>query len=68
MLLQTDRYPRLRFGIGNNFPKGRQSDFVLGRWAPSELPIVKEKILKSVEIIESYATQGIARTMSQYNS
>jgi len=66
-VLQTDKYPRLRFGIGNSFPKGRQVDFVLGRWTPSELPVVKEKILKSVEIIESFAAQGIARTMSQYN-
>ena len=47
--------------------KGKQSDFVLGRWKPSELPIVKEKILSSVEMIESFAAQGIANTMSQYN-
>jgi PTH1 family peptidyl-tRNA hydrolase len=65
--LQTDQYPRLRFGIGNNYPKGRQVDFVLGKWTPSELPVVKEKILKSVEIIESFAAQGIAKTMSLYN-
>ena len=65
--LQTDQYPRLRFGIGNNFPKGRQVDFVLGKWTPSELPVIKEKILKSVEIIESFAAQGIAKTMSLYN-
>ncbi len=66
-VLQTNQYPRLRFGIGNDFPKGRQVDFVLGRWQPSELPVVKEKILKSAEVIESFATQGIAATMSQYN-
>jgi PTH1 family peptidyl-tRNA hydrolase len=67
LILQTNQYPRLRFGIGNNFPKGRQIDFVLGKWAPSELPIVKEKLLKSVEAIESFATQGIAKTMNVYN-
>ncbi len=66
-VLQTNQYPRLRFGIGNDFPKGRQVDFVLGRWQPSELPVVKEKILTSTEIIESFAAQGIAATMSQYN-
>lgn len=65
--LGTNQYSRLRFGVGNNFPKGRQSDFVLGRWTAEELPFVKEKILKSVEIIESFATQGIAKTMSLYN-
>lgn len=67
LILQTNQYPRLRFGIGNNFPKGRQVDYVLGKWTPEELPAVKEKILRSVEIIENFATQGIARTMSLYN-
>jgi PTH1 family peptidyl-tRNA hydrolase len=67
LILQTDQYPRLRFGIGNQFPKGRQVEFVLGKWTPSELPVVKEKILKSIDIIESFASVGIARTMNTYN-
>lgn len=67
LILQTQQYPRLRFGIGNKFGKGQQVDFVLGKWTPSELPVVKEKILKSVEIIESFAAQGIERTMNLYN-
>jgi PTH1 family peptidyl-tRNA hydrolase len=67
-VLQTDQYPRLRFGIGNNYPKGRQIEFVLGKWQPSELQVVKEKILKSVDIIESFAAIGIARTMSLFNN
>jgi PTH1 family peptidyl-tRNA hydrolase len=66
-VLGTNAYPRLRFGIGNNFPKGQQVKFVLSRWLPDELPIVKEKILKSVEIIESFAATGITRTMNTYN-
>jgi PTH1 family peptidyl-tRNA hydrolase len=66
-VLGTDAYPRLRFGIGNNFPKGRQVDFVLGRWAEAELPLIRQKIDKSVELIESFATSGIERTMSNYN-
>ena len=66
-ILQTNQYPRLRFGIGNDFPKGRQIEHVLGKWKPSELPVVKEKVLKAVDIIESFATQGIAKTMSLYN-
>ncbi|RYY26395.1 MAG: aminoacyl-tRNA hydrolase, partial [Chitinophagaceae bacterium] len=65
--LQTNQYPRLRFGIGSNFPKGRQIEFVLGRWSPSELVVVKEKILKSIDVIESFATQGVAKTMSLFN-
>lgn len=67
LILQTQQYPRLRFGIGNDYPKGRQVDFVLGKWAPSELPIVKDKILKSIDIIESFATQGLEKTMNVYN-
>ena len=65
--LLTDKYPRLRFGIGNNFPKGRQVDFVLGRWDDTELPIVKKKVEKCAEIIESFVTIGIERTMNEAN-
>lgn len=65
--LQSDRYPRLRFGIGNNFPKGRQVDFVLGRWTEQELPVVKRKIEKCVETIEGFIFSGIERTMNDVN-
>jgi len=67
-LLGTNQYPRLRFGIGNNFPKGQQVDYVLGRWEPKEEPLVQQKIEKSVEIIESFAAIGIERTMNTYNN
>jgi len=67
-VLGTDGYPRLRFGIGNNFPKGRQVDFVLGKWKEDELPLVRMKVEKSVELVESFATSGIERTMNQYNN
>lgn len=66
-VLATDKYPRLRFGIGNDFPKGRQVEFVLGKWEPSEMPAVKETILKSVAAIECFATQGIGQAMTQFN-
>ena len=66
-VLNTPAYPRLRFGIGNDFPKGRQVEFVLGKWRPDELPYVKDKILKSVEVIESFASTGIERTMNTFN-
>ena len=65
--LGTNQYPRLRFGIGNNFPKGRQVDFVLGKWTSQEFPVIREKILKSIDIIESFATQGMAQTMNTFN-
>lgn len=66
-VLQTNQYARLRFGIGSDFPKGRQIDFVLGRWTPSEMPVIQEKILRSCELIESFASQGLAKTMNLFN-
>lgn len=65
--LGTSQYPRLRFGIGNDFPKGRQIEFVLGKWRKEELPLVQDKIRRSVDIIESFAAMGLERTMNIYN-
>lgn len=67
-VLGTDAYPKLRFGIGNNFPKGRQIEFVLNRWTTEEISLVKLKIEKSVEVIENFAFAGIDRTMSSINN
>ncbi len=67
-ILGTDVYPKLRFGIGNNFPKGGQVDFVLSQWTAEEMPLVKLKIEKSIELIENFATIGIDRTMSLMNN
>ena len=66
-MLGSNAYPRLRFGIGSDFPKGRQVEFVLGKWKPSEMPYVKDMLPKSVEAIECFATQGISRTMTEFN-
>ena len=66
--LLTDKYPKLRFGIGNDFSKGKQVDYVLGKWSAEERPIVELKIRKSVELIESFVQNGIDLTMSQYNN
>lgn len=68
LTLGTDQYPKLRFGIGNDFPKGRQVEFVLGRWTPAEMPVVQQKIDSCVEVIESFAATGIERTMNQVNN
>lgn len=68
LMLGTDKYPKLRFGIGNNFPKGMQAEFVLSKWLPNEQPIVQKKIEKSVEIIESFAAIGLERTMNTVNN
>lgn len=66
-ILGTTEYPRLRFGIGNNYPKGKQADYVLSKWTPEEEPLVQLKIEKSVEVIEKFGTIGIAATMNEVN-
>ena len=67
-ILNTTDYPKLRFGIGNDYPKGLQADFVLGKWKTEEEPLVKLKIEKAVDVIESFAVQGIATAMNQVNN
>ena len=67
-ILGTDEYPKLRFGIGNQFPKGKQVEFVLSHWLPEERPIVKLKIEKSIEVIQDFACMGIDRTMNSINN
>jgi peptidyl-tRNA hydrolase, PTH1 family len=66
--LGTVDYPRLRFGIGNDYPKGMQAEFVLSKWKKEEVPLIKVKIEKSVEAIETFATQGIAAVMNGINN
>jgi PTH1 family peptidyl-tRNA hydrolase len=66
-LLQTQNYPRLRFGIGNNFAKGRQVEYVLGKWNNEEQLALPKLITHSVEAIESFAQIGLERTMNFYN-
>ncbi|MBC9934755.1 aminoacyl-tRNA hydrolase [Chitinophaga qingshengii] len=65
--LGSSQYPRLRFGIGNDYPKGRQVDFVLGKWKTTEKPVVEQKINVCCDIIESFASIGLARTMNEFN-
>jgi PTH1 family peptidyl-tRNA hydrolase len=66
-VLGTDQFPRLRFGIGNNYPKGMQAEFVLGKWLSSEIPTVQLKMQKCTEIIESFVSIGIEQTMNDIN-
>ncbi|HLO81248.1 MAG TPA: aminoacyl-tRNA hydrolase [Chitinophagaceae bacterium] len=64
----TVNYPRLRFGIGAPYPKGMQIEFVLGKWDFVEIPIVKKKIDKSVEVIESFVFRGLSAAMNEVNN
>jgi len=60
-------YPRLRFGIGDNFAKGRQVDYVLAPFDKDELPDLPALIDKSAELIKSFVTVGPGLTMTAFN-
>jgi PTH1 family peptidyl-tRNA hydrolase len=66
--LETTNYPRLRFGIGNTYPKGMQVEYVLGKWTSQELPLAKIKLEKTVEAVETFILAGIDTAMNQYNN
>jgi len=66
-MLGHQNYARLRFGIGNDFPYGRQIDYVLGKWTEEEEKILPERVNTAVEIIKSFGTIGVERTMNLFN-
>ena len=66
--LATQAYPRLRVGIGNDFPKGRQADYVLAPFTQKEEEALPAVIDQACEIAYGFSTLGIARTMEQYNN
>lgn len=66
-VLGTQNYARLRFGIGNDFNKGAQCNFVLGNWSDEEQKILPDRLKVVNEIIPSFCLQGMDRTMNQYN-
>lgn len=66
-LLATDEYPRLRFGIGKNFSRGKQIDFVLNKFEPEELEKIAECTKRAVEMIKSFCLEGIDTAMNRYN-
>lgn len=65
--LQTTTYNRFRFGISDEFSKGRQVDYVLGEWDDDENKKLPERLEKSVELIKSFGTAGINNTMNAFN-
>lgn len=67
-ILGTTDYTRLRFGIGNEFSKGRQADYVLSEWDDTEKKILSQKTDATIEMIKSFGTIGAERTMSLYNN
>lgn len=67
LLLKSEQYARLRFGLGNNYAQGRQVDFVLGQFTEQEQEQLPELLQKSCEIVKSFALAGLQRTMNQFN-
>ena len=61
-------YSRIRFGIGNEFQPSQQVDYVLGPWSPEEKKILPQRINVALEMIKSFGTLGVERTMSRYNN
>ncbi|MBR8721627.1 Peptidyl-tRNA hydrolase [Bacteroides pyogenes] len=66
--LGTQNYARLRFGIGNGFPKGGQVDYVLGHFSDEDRKILDERLAEAGEIIKSFCLAGINITMNQFNN
>ena len=66
-VLKTEVYARLRFGVGNDFSKGRQADYVLGEWNKEEQLALNERIQVAAEFIKSFSFVGLDMTMSSWN-
>ena len=66
--LGTNQYARLRFGIGNDFAKGRQVDFVLGKFDAQELELMDENVQRATEAIKAFVLSGIQFAMNNYNT
>ncbi|MGB1610889.1 MAG: aminoacyl-tRNA hydrolase [Flavobacteriaceae bacterium] len=65
--LGSNQYPRLRVGIGANFSKGRQADFVLSPWNPDEKRMLPTIVDRATKAVVDFATQGLEKTMNLHN-
>ena len=66
-VLGRQDYPRLRFGVGNDFGKGQQVDYVLGEWTSEDLEIINPKIEKAIEAVKAFGTMELRFVMNQFN-
>jgi PTH1 family peptidyl-tRNA hydrolase len=66
-ILGHNNYPRLRFGIGNDFSKGRQVEYVLGKWTAEQAAAIPERAERCIEMIQSFCLAGMQLTMTQFN-
>lgn len=67
-MLSTEGYNRLKFGIGNDFPRGGQVDFVLGKFSNEDEAILKEKIPVAADAAKAFALSGMQFAMCNYNN
>ncbi len=67
-LIGTQQYARLRFGIGNDFPRGAQVDYVLGRFSEEQRTALALRFEQAVEMIRTFCLAGIQTAMNQYNN
>jgi PTH1 family peptidyl-tRNA hydrolase len=67
-VLGTQDYARLRFGVGNGFAQGRQIDYVLGKWTEEEEKALPDRLQLTSDIIRSFGTIGLERTMNFFNN
>lgn len=66
-ILGTDRYARIRIGIGSSFSRGSQVNFVLGKWIPEERKIIDERISIVMDMVLTFGTSGIELAMTRFN-
>lgn len=66
-VLCSQQFARLRFGVGNDFPRGGQCDFVLGQFDPEDADVLNEKVGLAVEVIKAFCLSGIQFAMNHYN-
>nr|WP_299342467.1 aminoacyl-tRNA hydrolase [Allomuricauda sp.] len=67
-VLLTSQYNRFRFGVGSDFSKGRQVDYVLGKWSAEEENLMPERLSKATDLIRSFIFAGVKNTMNQFNN
>ncbi len=67
-VLQTTNYNRFRFGVGAEFSKGRQVDYVLGEWNETEKEALKERLQRATELVRSFVLAGVKNTMNEFNN
>ena len=67
-VLCSQQWARIRFGVGNDFPRGTQIDFVLGQFEPEELERMDERVGVACEMIKAFCLSGITFAMNNYNN